>query len=179
MIGRMKKALVAGALGVTGRAAVNYLTSLGDWEVIGLSRRTPEFRTSAKYIAVDLLNRSELEDRLREIADITHIFFAALQPAASFFDEVAPNLAMLANTVEVVERSSQSLRKVLLVEGASSTEAILAPTRLPPRRLIRVICRRIFITTRKITWSSARREKYGRGRRFDPRRFAALPWETP
>ena len=80
----MKKALVAGALGVTGRAAVNYLVSLGDWEVIGLSRRTPEFRTSAKYIAIDLLNRSALEDRLREIADITHIFFAALQPAAIF-----------------------------------------------------------------------------------------------
>ena len=81
----MKKALVAGALGVTGRAAVNYLTSLGDWEVIGLSRRTPEFQTSAKYIAVDLLNRSALEECLREITDITHIFFAALRPAGNFF----------------------------------------------------------------------------------------------
>jgi len=37
----MKKALVAGALGVTGRTLVNHLTSLGDWEVIGLSRRSP------------------------------------------------------------------------------------------------------------------------------------------
>jgi len=41
----MKKALVAGALGVTGRTMVNYLASLGDWEVIGISRRTPEFRS--------------------------------------------------------------------------------------------------------------------------------------
>jgi len=32
----MKKALVAGALGVTGRALVNHLVTLGDWEVIGL-----------------------------------------------------------------------------------------------------------------------------------------------
>ena len=45
----MNEALIAGALGVTGRAAVNYLTSLGDWEVIGLSRRSPEFQTWAKY----------------------------------------------------------------------------------------------------------------------------------
>ena len=118
MIPSMNKALVAGALGVTGRAAVNYLTSLSDWEVIGLSRRSPEFQTSAKYIPVDLLDRSALEERLRRTTDITHIFFAALQPAANFFDEVAPNLAMLENTVEVVERSSQSLRKVVLVEGA-------------------------------------------------------------
>jgi nucleoside-diphosphate-sugar epimerase len=129
----MKKALVAGALGVTGRAAVNYLTSLGGWEVIGLSRRTPEFQTSAKYIAVDLLNRSELEERLREISDITHIFFAALQPTANFFDEVAPNLAMLANTVEVVERSSESLRKVLLVEGAKFYGAHLGPYKTPAK----------------------------------------------
>jgi GDP-D-mannose dehydratase len=56
----MKKALVAGALGVTGRTLVNHLVSLGDWEMIGTSRRTPEFQTSAKYITVDLLNRTEL-----------------------------------------------------------------------------------------------------------------------
>ncbi len=31
----MNKALVAGALGVTRRALINYLTSLDNWEVIG------------------------------------------------------------------------------------------------------------------------------------------------
>ena len=60
----MKKALVAGALGVTGRTLVHHLTSVGDWEVIGLSRRNPEFPTSAQFIAVDLLNRSLLTDFL-------------------------------------------------------------------------------------------------------------------
>jgi nucleoside-diphosphate-sugar epimerase len=133
MITRMKKALVTGALGVTGRAVVNYLTSLGDWEVIGVSRRRPEFQTTAKYLSVDLLNRSALEAPLSEINDITHIFFAALQPAANFFDEVAPNLAMLANTVEVVERASQSLRKVLLVEGAKFYGAHLGPYKTPAK----------------------------------------------
>ena len=36
----MKKALVAGALGVTGRTLVNHLVSLGDWEVFGLVKFT-------------------------------------------------------------------------------------------------------------------------------------------
>jgi nucleoside-diphosphate-sugar epimerase len=67
----MKKALVAGALGVTGRTLINYLTSLGNWEVIGLSRRSPEFRTTAKFIAVDLLNRSEVETRLSAVMEMT------------------------------------------------------------------------------------------------------------
>jgi hypothetical protein len=43
----MHRALVAEALGVTGRGLVQHLTSLGDWEVIGLSRRKPEFQTDA------------------------------------------------------------------------------------------------------------------------------------
>jgi len=70
----MKKALVAGALGVTGRALVNHLVALGDWEVIGLSRRSPEFPTTAQYISVDLLNRSEVAARISGIGDVTHIF---------------------------------------------------------------------------------------------------------
>jgi nucleoside-diphosphate-sugar epimerase len=129
----MNKALVAGALGVTGRTLINYLASLGYWGVIGLSRRSPEFRTTAKFIAVDLLNRSEVETRLNGIGDITHLFYAALQPAANFFEEVAPNLAMLTNTVETVERFSGTLRKVVLIEGAKFYGAHLGPYKTPAK----------------------------------------------
>jgi nucleoside-diphosphate-sugar epimerase len=129
----MKKALVAGALGVTGRALVDYLVTLGDWKVIGLSRRNPEFQTSAQYISLDLLNRTEVETRLSEIGDVTHLFYAALQPAADFFSEVAPNLIMLANTVETVERVSRVFRKVVLLEGAKFYGAHLGPYKTPAR----------------------------------------------
>ncbi len=129
----MKKALVAGALGVTGRTLVNHLASLGSWQVIGLSRRSPEFTTSAQYLSVDLLDRRSLEAQLGDLRDVTHIFFAALQPAENFFAEVAPNLAMLTNLVEVVERASPQLRKVVLVEGAKYYGAHLGPYKTPAR----------------------------------------------
>jgi len=129
----MKKALVTGALGVTGRALVNHLVALGDWEVIGLSRRSPEFPTTAQYISVDLLNRSEVAARLSGIGDVTHIFYAALQPAADFFAEVAPNIAMLVHTVETVERSSKKFRKIVLLEGAKFYGAHLGPYQTPAR----------------------------------------------
>jgi nucleoside-diphosphate-sugar epimerase len=129
----MKKALVAGALGVTGRTLINYLASLEGWEVIGLSRRSPEFRTTAQFISVDLLNRSEVEARLSEIDDVSHLFFAALQPAADFFAEVAPNLSMLSNTVETVERFSRTFRKVVLIEGAKFYGAHLGPYKTPAK----------------------------------------------
>jgi nucleoside-diphosphate-sugar epimerase len=123
----MKKALVAGALGVSGRALVNHLVSLGDWEVIGLSRRKPEFETPARYVAIDLLNRPAVEACIGELGEVTHIFYAALQMVGNFFEEIAPNLAMLQNTVEAVERSSRGLRKVVLLEGAKYYGAHLGP----------------------------------------------------
>jgi nucleoside-diphosphate-sugar epimerase len=129
----MKKALVAGALGVTGRALVDHLITLGDWKVIGLSRRSPEFQTSAQYISLDLLSRTEVETRLSEFGDFTHLFYAALHPAADFFAEVAPNLTMLANTVEAVERVSRTFRKVVLLEGAKFYGAHLGPYKTPAR----------------------------------------------
>ena len=129
----MNKALVAGALGVTGRTLVSHLISLGHWEVIGLSRRKPEFQSRACYVAVDLLNRSELEASLSKIGGITHIFYAALQPAATFFEEVVPNVAMLVNAVETVERTSNTLRKVVLIEGAKYYGAHLGPYKTPAK----------------------------------------------
>jgi nucleoside-diphosphate-sugar epimerase len=129
----MKKALVAGALGVTGRTVVNHLVSLGDWEVIGISRRTPEFQTSAKYITADPLNRAEVESRLSGIGDVTHVFYAALYWGTNVFDEVAPNLGMLTNVVEVVERFSKKLRKVVLLEGAKYYGAHLGPYKTPAK----------------------------------------------
>jgi nucleoside-diphosphate-sugar epimerase len=128
-----KRALVAGALGVTGRALVNHLVALGDWEVIGLSRRAPEFSTSARYLAVDLLDRAAVDRCIAELGDVTHVFYAALQPRDNVFDEVAPNLAMLRHTVEATERSSRRLRKVVLIEGAKYYGAHLGPYKTPAK----------------------------------------------
>jgi nucleoside-diphosphate-sugar epimerase len=128
-----KKAVVAGALGVSGRALVNHLVALGDWEVIGLSRRRPEFQTPVRYIAIDLLNRADVDRIMGEIRDVTHVFYAALQPRDTFFDEVMPNLRMLQHTVEAVEQSSAQLRKVVLIEGAKYYGAHLGPYKTPAK----------------------------------------------
>jgi nucleoside-diphosphate-sugar epimerase len=128
-----KKAVVAGALGVSGRAIVNHLTGLGDWEVIGLSRRAPDFPTSARFLAVDLLDRAEVERRLGEFRDVTHVFYTALQMRPSPFEQVGLNLAMLQHTVDAVERASGRLRKVVLMEGAKYYGAHLGPYKTPAR----------------------------------------------
>lgn len=147
----MKKALVAGALGVSGRALVNHLVSLQDWEVVGLSRRSPEFQSPAHYITVDLLNQSDVDACVSNLGDLTHIFYAALQPASNFFDEIPPNLAMLQHIVEAVERTSRSFRKIILIEGRSITEHTSAHTKLLPEKTTLGRYRPTSTTTRRTT----------------------------
>ena len=111
------KALVAGGLGVTGRALINYLSTLSEWDIVAISRRTPEFKTSAQYISLDLTDSTACKQVLSDIKDVTHIFFAAYQQQASLAQESAVNLALLKNLVEAVESTSSSLQRVVLMQG--------------------------------------------------------------
>jgi nucleoside-diphosphate-sugar epimerase len=53
-----KVALVVGAGGVIGRNLVSHLQELGDWEVVGLSRRPGEPGARLRHISVALLDPS-------------------------------------------------------------------------------------------------------------------------
>jgi nucleoside-diphosphate-sugar epimerase len=48
------KVLIAGGMGVVGRAAVEHFDSLSDWDIVALSRRTPDFETRAEFLSFDL-----------------------------------------------------------------------------------------------------------------------------
>jgi nucleoside-diphosphate-sugar epimerase len=129
----MRHALVVGALGVVGQGLVHHLISQPNWKVTGLSRRSPTEPGRPTYISVDLLNREDAERKLSPVADVTHIFYAAYLEAQSFADEVAPNLAMLRNTVEVVERAAPTLEHVSLMQGTKAYGTHLGPYKTPAR----------------------------------------------
>src|SRR5919198_2056556 len=71
-----KLALIAGALGVVGRAFLEHLETLADWEVVALSRRAPDFPTRARFIAVDLADADDCKAKLHGLVPITHLFYA-------------------------------------------------------------------------------------------------------
>src|SRR4026208_1317992 len=73
-----KKALIAGATGVVGRNLLRHLLGTGEWDIVALSRRTPDVEGAYTHIAVDLLNAAECKAKLGHLSDVTHIFFAAL-----------------------------------------------------------------------------------------------------
>lgn len=119
-----RKALVAGGLGIVGRALVQHLETLDDWDIVALSRRAPDFDTRATFIPVDLTDRAACEAALGDLGDITHIFFAAV--GSLFFTDGAPqppapetatNLDMVRNLVEVVEPQSSGIEHIQLIHG--------------------------------------------------------------
>jgi len=128
-----KKAVIVGALGVIGRNLVTHLLATGDWDVVGLSRRIPDFESEAEFISVDLLDRADAETKLSAITDATHIFYAAFQARPTWAEHNAPNLAMLANAVEVIEAASPGLRHVNLVQGNKIYGSHLGPFKTPAR----------------------------------------------
>ncbi|MBT3791318.1 MAG: SDR family oxidoreductase [Alphaproteobacteria bacterium] len=128
-----KKAVVVGGLGVIGRNLINTLNKDPAWDVVGLSRRVPDFKSDAEFISVDLLNRQDAEQKLAGLTDVTHIFYAAFQGRPVWAEHNAPNLAMLVNAVEPIEAASPGLRHVNLVQGNKIYGSHLGPFKTPAR----------------------------------------------
>ena len=128
-----KVALVVGAQGVIGRNLIAHLETLGDWEVIGLSRRGGEDAGRVRHIAVDLLDAPQARERLGGLREVTHLFYAAYQDRPSWAELVPPNLAMLVNVVEAVEPVASGLRHISLMQGYKVYGAHLGPFKTPAR----------------------------------------------
>ncbi len=114
----MKKvALLAGAQGVIGKNLADYLLTLEDWEVIGLSRRGGDSAGRLTNIAVDLLDRADTEKQLGHLHTVTHIFYTAYVDKPTWQELVAPNMAMLQNLMEVMDPVATQLQHVSLMQG--------------------------------------------------------------
>jgi nucleoside-diphosphate-sugar epimerase len=66
-----KVALVVGALGVIGRNLIEHLSGLDDWEIVGLSRRAPDFKTKAQFISVNLHDPDGCREKLGGLRNVT------------------------------------------------------------------------------------------------------------
>jgi len=125
--------LVAGALGVVGRAVIEHCWQRSDIDVVGLSRRVADIVPGCAFLSTDLLDRAACERTLAHLTDVTDIVFAAWLPARSRDEEVAPNLAMLRNLVEAMENISGELRYVGLMQGIKAYGAQFGAFSTPAR----------------------------------------------
>jgi len=135
-----KKVVVFGALGLVGRSVIKALEPRADWQIVGVSRRAPDFTSRARFISLDLTDRDAC---LRvfsaaEFADVTHVVYAALYEKPELIagwrdpEQIATNSAMLQNALAVLGRQP-SLRHVTLLQGTKAYGAHIAPMRIPGR----------------------------------------------
>ncbi len=128
-----RKALVVGALGVVGRGLVSHLLTLSEWDVVALSRRAVASAGRLQAISVDLLDRPQCEAKLKDLTDVTHVFYVAYAPRPTHAEEVEPNLCMLQNLMEALSPAAPNLRHVSLMQGTKAYGAHLGPYKTPAR----------------------------------------------
>jgi nucleoside-diphosphate-sugar epimerase len=134
------KVVIFGALGLVGRSVIQALEGRTDWDVIGISRRAPDFATRARFVALDLTDRTACMRVLgaTPFADVSHVVYAALyeepELVAGWRDarQIATNTAMFANALDVLAKLP-SLRHVTVLQGTKAYGAHLAPMRIPGR----------------------------------------------
>ncbi|PBC48549.1 NAD-dependent dehydratase [Rhodococcus sp. ACS1] len=133
MMSKRRVAVVVGARGVIGGNLIEHLEATGDWEIVGLSRRGGPDTDRVRHIAVDLLDERDAAEKLAELRDATHIFYAAYQDRSSWAELVAPNVAMLVNTVNALEPVAAGLEHISLMQGYKVYGAHLGPFKTPAR----------------------------------------------
>lgn len=135
-----KKVVVFGGLGLVGRSVIKALESRDDWQIVGVSRRAPDFRSRARFISLDLTDRDACVSvfSAAEFADVTHVVYAALYEKPELIagwrdpEQIATNTTMLQNALAVLGRQP-SLRHVTLLQGTKAYGAHIAPMRIPGR----------------------------------------------
>ena len=131
-----RKVVVAGALGVVGRAVVDALEDRGEYEVVALSRRRPDFDSRATFVSVDLADEASARSSLGPHADATHLVYAALHEKPRLVkgwfdpDQIETNRRMLANTLGAL----RGLEHVTMLQGTKAYGAHLGiPIAVPAR----------------------------------------------
>ncbi len=134
-----RKILVVGALGIVGRSILEHFSNLSDWEVVGLSRRLPDFDAKADWKCVDLRSRDDCEQGLADLSDITHVAYCAvfekpdIARGWSQNDHAWINLSMLRNLIETLQKVSPKLTRIILMQGTKAYGGHLGPFKMPAR----------------------------------------------
>ncbi len=129
--------LIAGALGLVGRAALERFEADPGWEILALARRAPDFATRARFLPVDLTDRAATLAALGGVRGITRVLYAALHEKPDLGrgwleqDQITTNRAMLENLLDAVEPGDPGLRHIAVLQGTKAYGVHLGQMPIP------------------------------------------------
>ena len=131
------KALVVGASGVVGYAAVKQFAADPRWDVVGVSRRIPTDIDNATFVSVDLLDADACRAAIAAHRDVTHLVYAALFEKPGLVagwrehDQMEINLRMFRNILDPLTELAPTLEHVVLLQGTKAYGGHVAPMTVP------------------------------------------------
>lgn len=134
------KIVIVGASGLVGYEAIRHFERLPGWEVIAISRRKPEGIGSAKHISVDLMDAERCQNVFGEMADVTHVSYAAVHEIAGNLvagwqeqEQMQTNLKMIQNFFGPLEKVAKRLKHVTVLQGTKAYGLHIEPFPVPAR----------------------------------------------
>lgn len=126
--------LLVGPHGVVGGAVRQRFTSHPDWNLATASRRVSAGDSeSLRAVSVDLLDAEASSAQFASLADVTHVVFAGYTERPTMAEMVAPNVAMLRNTLGGLVAAGARLQHVVLIGGGKSYGEHLGPYKTPAK----------------------------------------------
>lgn len=126
--------LLVGPHGVVGGAVRQRFTSHPDWNLATASRRVSAGDSeSVRAVSVDLLDAEASAAQFASLADVTHVVFAGYTERPTMAEMVAPNVAMLRNTLDGLVAAGARLEHVVLIGGGKSYGEHLGPYKTPAK----------------------------------------------
>jgi nucleoside-diphosphate-sugar epimerase len=124
-------ALVAGATGIVGRRIAEHLSAQG-WRVTGLCRNPPAGALPYRLLPLDLTDAAASQRRAAELADVTHVYYAArYDHPEGVTESIETNSAMLRNLVDALEQAAPHLAHIHLVHGTKYYGHMAGPLPVP------------------------------------------------
>lgn len=133
----MNTLLVAGATGIVGRGVIKHVHNLQDWSLISLSRSYPGADWPCPHRSIDLSDPESCRKSAAQLADVTHVVYAALREQPAVVDgwieaeQVEANLQMLRNLIETLEAQAPGFRHITVIHGTKAYGVHLGPTKVP------------------------------------------------
>lgn len=134
-----KTVLVIGASGLVGYAALQHYASQPDTRVIAVSRRKPQETFAADFVSIDLQDRARCAAVFGDMADVTHVVYAALHEKTGLVagwredDQIAINAGMLRNVLDPLLGAASGLKHISLLQGTKAYGSHVRAMQYPAR----------------------------------------------
>jgi len=133
-----KKVLVIGASGLVGSAVIAQLQEQGT-SFIAVSRSKPANLDHRYFVSVDLQDKQQCAQVFLNMVDITHIVYAALFEQSSLVagwsdeQQIAINKQMFRNVLDNLQKSSEALQHIALLQGTKAYGVHVRAVPVPAR----------------------------------------------